>query len=202
MARWAPQRRDVLEQLVDELLHNYGRSRAIIAIDGVDPASTAAFSADVAEELTRRGHAVFRAALSGFHRSRADRESRGSDSAQTAYRDGFDFSVFRRILVEPFRMGEGAAFVLAAFDVERDRPIPAKWRSGPHDAILLVDGTYLGRSELRGLWNTWIRLEDTAAVADDAEKLYTAEVDPRTEATIVIDITDPEHPRRRFADSC
>ena len=31
---------------------------------------------------------------------------------------------------------------------------------------------------------------------------YTADAQPRTRASAIIDATDPEHPRRVFADSC
>ena len=31
--RWAPEKRDVLRELATELLHNYGRGRALVAVD-------------------------------------------------------------------------------------------------------------------------------------------------------------------------
>ena len=36
MARWAPLRRDLIEALAEEILHNYGHGRVIVAIDGED----------------------------------------------------------------------------------------------------------------------------------------------------------------------
>ena len=36
MTRWTPQKKDVLEALAADILHNYGRGRVIVAIDGVD----------------------------------------------------------------------------------------------------------------------------------------------------------------------
>lgn len=203
MARWAPEKRDVMAQLVDELLHNYGRGRALVAVDG-DPGLTGALAADIAEELGRRGHAAFRASAADFARPRGERSG-----APTAYADGIDHSVLRRILIEPFRMGGGAAFVTAAYDVAREAPVPAKWRSGPDDAILLVDGLYLLRPELRGLWNASIRVDgppglgsSSPQITEEDHRRYSAETDVRRVATILMDASDPEHPRRVFADSC
>jgi len=35
-----------------------------------------------------------------------------------------------------------------------------------------------------------------------AQALYALEAKPRTAATAIVDNTDADHPRRRFADSC
>ena len=57
----------------------------------------------------RTGRAVFRASIDGFHRPRAERYARGRDSPEGFYRDSFDYSLFRRVLVEPFRDGTADA---------------------------------------------------------------------------------------------
>lgn len=224
MVRWSPERRLVIEALADELLHNYGRGRTIVAVDGPEGAGMAVLADDLATELRRRGHAVVRASIDGFRRPRAERDARGPSSAEGAYRDAYDYSAFRRVLVEPFRMGEGASVVTATFDHERDVPLPTKWITAPVDALLLVDGVFLLRPELRGLWNASIWLETpsesvparrmehegaSGALEDQAtrrergaQELYRAESSPRSAATIILNAEDPEHPRRVFADSC
>jgi uridine kinase len=202
-ARWAPQKKDVLAALADEILHNYGRGRTIVAVDGVEPADTSAFTGDLAGAIRLAGHTVFRASIDGFHRSRADRQLRGGDSAEGVYRGAYDYATFRRVLVEPFRMGGSTGFVPASFDVHRDAPVEPQWLTGPADALLLVDGRFLNRPELRGLWNYSVWLEaPREASRTGAGALYWAEAAPRTTATAIIDIADAEHPRRVFADSC
>jgi uridine kinase len=44
-------RRDLIEALAQEILHNYGHGRVIVAIDGVDSAATDAFGAELVELL-------------------------------------------------------------------------------------------------------------------------------------------------------
>ena len=48
MTKWAPQKTDVLDALVAEILHNYSRARAAIAIDGIPGAGTEQFARDLA----------------------------------------------------------------------------------------------------------------------------------------------------------
>jgi uridine kinase len=212
MTKWAPQRKDTIAALADEILHNYGRGRVIVAIDGPDDAGASEFADDVATALHTAGHAAFRASIADFQRPRAEREARGADSGEGYYRDSFDYSVLRRVLVEPFRLGGSTAFVTAAFDAASDTQIEPKWITGPDNAILLVDGVFLNRPEIAGLWNysVWVDSDnisvipgaDNAGRTGEAQAIYRKEVGPRTKATAIIDNTDSDHPRRSFADSC
>ena len=219
MATWAPQRKDTIDALADEILHNYGRGRVVVAIDGLEAAGTAAFGDDLGNALREKGHTAFRASLNAFQNPRAQRLARGADSAEGVYHDTYDYSLFRGVLVEPFRLGGSTGFVTAAFDVDRDTPVQPRWITGPADALLVVDGLFLNRPELAGLWNfsVWLdvpaeqseqRVAEstgdavTAALHAQAQALYRAAVSPRRHATAIVDNTDTEHPRRQFADSC
>jgi uridine kinase len=219
MARWTPQKKDVLAGLADEILHNYRRGRAIVAVDGLDGAGKTRFADALALELEKRPHAVFRASIDDFHRPRVERYARGRDSAEGFYRDSFNYVTLRRVLVEPFRIGRIGSFVPEAFDVRADAPIEPKWLTGPDDAILVIDGIFLNRPELRGTWNysIWLDVEPEVALArllerdgalDHPERyaggqaLYLAEAKPREVADAIVDNNDFEHPRRVFSDSC
>ena len=216
---WQPQKNDVLDELTAEILHNYGKSRAIIAIDGVDGAGKTHFADDLAEAFKRANHPVLRASIDDFNRPRADRQARGADSPEAFYRDKYDYDTFRRVLIDPFRAGGSGSFVLAAFDAVKDAPIPSKWITGKPDTTLIIDGIFLNRPELRGLWNYSVWLDAPAEVVAerllerdgvdgwtpkhaDAQALYEREAKPRTSANAIIDNSDFEHPRRVFADSC
>ena len=224
MTPWVPEKKDVLAALADEILHNYGKGRTLVAVDGIDVAGTAQFADDLADSMRLKGHAVFRASIEGFHRPRAERYARGRDAPEGFYRDSYDYLTFQRTLVQPFRMGGSAGFVAEAFDVRRDSQVEPVWLTGPTDALLIVDGSFLNRPELRGLWNysVWLEVadkeaEERRALRDSAapnprperqlrysgaQALYAVEAKPRTAANAIVDNTDPDHPRRRFADSC
>src|SRR5882757_437415 len=136
MARWAAQRRDVLEATAAEILHNYGRGRVMIAVDGPTGAGKTTFADDLADALRKPDgagakHDVFRASIDDFLRPRALRYAQGRDSAKGHYEDAYDYSLFRRVLVDPFRMNGSTGFQLAGFDEHRDQAVESRWVTGP-----------------------------------------------------------------------
>ncbi len=213
MARWQPAKKDVLDALVAEILHNYGKGRVIVGVDGDSGSGASGVADDLAVTLREGGRKAFRASMANFHRSRSSRDESLPDSPETYYDRAFDYSVFQRVLVDPFRSAGSTSFVLAAFDEKRDTAIQPKWMSSGADAILIVDGVFLNRPELAGLWNYTIYVESDPAApvaggtgddgdATQADAIYVRQVSPRAKAVAIIDNSDPEHPLRRFADSC
>lgn len=186
-----------------EIVHNYGRGRAIVAIDGAVGALE--FGRELVSALERAGHAAVLASIDDFVQptvpGEATRQSPGD-----YYERRYDYATFRRVLVDPFRLGGSAGFVVAAFDESASRAVEPVWRTAPADAILVVAGPFLARAELRGTFNYTIFLETPArpknASLDEALDRYTAEAGPRFSATAIVDTTDPDRPRRVFADSC
>jgi uridine kinase len=215
---------DLLRDLRAEILHNYRVGRVILAVDGISGSGTAAFADDLAEVFREEDRAVFRASIDDFHRPREERYARGRTSAEGYYSDSFDYSLFRRVLIEPFRMAGSTGFQLVGFDEERNVGEEARWSTGPKDAFLIVDGVFLHRPELRGLWHYSIWLDvpvDEAyrrlhhSIGADprpdassnaryvgGQELYSADAAPRTRASVVIDNVDEAHPTRSFLDSC
>lgn len=205
MARWQPAKNDTLETIVGEVLHNYGHGRTIVAVDGGSGVGAPAFADELAEAFRIAGANAFRASLADFHASLLAREAAPLAPAEAYYERAFDYSLLRRVLVEPFRAGGSTGFVLAGFDAARDRPRESRWTTAGADAVLVIDGLFANRPELAGLWNYTVWLESESESAPDsaaAEELYERTVTPRTRANAIVDNADPEHPRRRFADSC
>jgi uridine kinase len=227
MSLYVASRRELLKSLVDEILHNYGHGRILVAVDGAEGTGTAQFADGLADVMRFVGHAAFRASISDFHKPRADRDWHGRGTGRSYYEDSFDYSLLRRVLIDPYRMGGSTGFVTAGFDLQRDAPIEPKWMTGPQDAVLIVDGIFLNRPDLAGLWHYSVFLEkqadfwagilpaetDTVELESDPSNvvdmrlregwaLYVDESKPRESATAIIDNSDPEHPRRVFADSC
>ncbi|MET0590335.1 MAG: hypothetical protein ABWZ77_04080 [Naasia sp.] len=87
----------------------------------------------------------------------------------------------------------------------------APFRAGEGDfgdggsAILVLDGTRLHGAELRSAFASTVWLSTPGREAGDVDpeqSAYERSSAPRIKATANIDATDPEHPRRTFADSC
>ncbi len=218
-------RRDLVRALASEILHNYGHGRTLVAVDGADGSGTKQFADDLAELFRFFGHAAFRASINDFYRTWSERDGHGRDTGASYYHDTIDYSLLRRVLIDPYRMGGSTGFVTAGFDRMSNTGFEPTWESGPPDAVLIVDGVFLNRPEMRGLWHYSLLLQvpdevafarlDAASPGDgsapaavsnaalrEAQELYVAESSPEAAATALIDNSDPRHPRRVFADSC
>lgn len=202
-------KKHVLGELADEILHNYGHGRTIIAVDGRHGAGQWELANEFAGVFAERKRRVFVASMDDFFRPRFDRER--IESASDYFERAYDYSLFRRILVDPYRMGGSTGFQLEGFDLDRDQPaFDAKWESAPGDAILLVAGVFLQRKDLAALWSYTIWLATTLIEPGSdlqrqqvaADELYLKKVSPSERASTILNNVDREHPRREFADSC
>ncbi|WP_345802057.1 uridine kinase [Microbacterium sp. AZCO] len=217
----------VWRELRDEVRQHYRAGRVIVAVDGRDGAGKTVFADGLAAAFAEDGSAVYRASIDDFHRPRAERYARGRTSPEGFYRDSYDYATFRRVLIDPFRAGRqttATGFQLSAFDVRRDAPVETAWVTAPRDAVLIVDGIFLNRPELRGIWDWSVWLDVPVDVAfermaqrdgtdpdflapsnaryRDGVDLYLRDDDPRAAASAIVDNTDVQHPHRTFRDFC
>lgn len=208
--------------LRDEVRRQYRGGRVLVGVDGVDGAGKTVFADGLAEVFAEGGTTVFRSSIDGFHRPRSERYARGRRSPEGFYRDSFDYQTFRRVLIDPFREGWQTAatigFQLAAFDLSRDAAVESAWVAAPRDAVLIVDGIFLHRPELRDLWDwsVWLEVPFDVSYARMAlrdgsdpdphaptnarylggQELYLKEADPRAAASVIVDNADLAHPFR------
>ena len=204
-------RKILVKSIADEILHNYSHGRTLVAVDGRHGAGQKVFADAVAENLMNRGIKVFRASMDDFFRPRSDREREGWLDGKAHFREAYDYSLLRRVLIDPFHTSGSTSFVLTGFDEVRDQPVfQPKWMSAGPDAILIMDGVFLHRSDLAGMWNYSLWLQTAEVESDDPEQVrniasdtaYLAKTKPSELATAVIDNQDPENPVRVFSDSC
>ena len=186
---------EVFEALAADILQHYGKGRTIVAVDGFT--GTAEFADALAAAITGTGHPTFRASIRNFRQPPVTRYAGGSVALERA----IDLDTLLRVLIEPFRDGGTGSFVLAAFDPDREAPIPQKWRTAKPDSVLIIDGELLQAPELRGLWHYTLWLESGVEPTPE-QAAYLKKLKPSTTANAIVDNTDPERPRRLFADSC
>lgn len=178
-----------LREIVGEVRAVAPRGRVIVAVDG--GGGTAGFADDLAEVFREAGSDTHRASVGDFHRSRADRTLLGPETPAAYYRDAFDYVTLRRVLIDPFRMAGSTGFQTAAFDEARDVPVTSRWETAGPDAVLVIDGEFLLRPELRREWNASVLLVNAPQRA-----IYEEEASPRAFASILVDDSDPLVPVR------
>jgi len=155
-----------------------------------------------------------------FHQPREVRYRRGELSAEGYYRDAFDYSALVDECVSPFQAG-AAAVRTAAHDLQADVRRRPEALAVPARAVLIVDGVFLLRNELRRWWtlSVYLRVSDAeclrrgvrrdAPLYDSADELrrryehrylsgqalYRREADPEAAAQVLVDNTDAAVPR-------
>ena len=124
-----------------------------VAIDGVGASGKTFLADELAGALRRLGRDVVRASIDGFHRPREERYERGSDSPEGYLDDSFDHAAVARCVLEPLGPGGDRRYRTAVFDFRTDSAVNAPEQTAGSGAILLFDGVFLLRDELRGFWD-------------------------------------------------
>ena len=130
------------------------RNRVLVAIDGPDAAGKTTLADSLVKNL--RVPSV-RASIDGFHRPREVRIKRGELSSVGYFRDSFDYPTLTDQLLLPFRTGASRVRT-KNFDWRADVPVEQHSTAIPERAVLVFDGVFLLRPELRALWDLSVYL--------------------------------------------
>lgn len=143
----------VTERLV-ELVEQVGPGRrTLVAVDGPDAAGKTTLAQDLAQRLRRP---CVQVSVDGWHHPRAVRLRRGEESAEGYYRDSFDHRTLVRECLAPFTAGARSVRTVG-FDHQSDTRVEAHQEVAP-GAVLVVEGVFLLRPELRGWWDLSVYL--------------------------------------------
>jgi uridine kinase len=191
-----------------------------VAIDGVDAAGKTRLAEDLLTPIHACGRSVIRASLDGFHQPAHIRYQRGSTSPEGYYRDSFNYQALIESLLVPLGPGGSREYRTAVFGFRTDAAVQVPLCVAERNAVLLFDGVFLLRPELRDYWEFMIFVEaafavtlgraqqrDLALFGTAAEvtkryeqryipgqRLYLEECRPKERATVVVENNDPWHP--------
>lgn len=169
--------------------------RVLVAIDGVGASGKTTFAARLADRLRPRPVVVVH--VDEFFHPPQVRHARGRRSPEGFWLDAYDYGALVARALTPLGPGGSGSYGS---------------QQAPHDAIVLVEGTFLHRDELHGFWdwsiyldvpfeeaNRRMTLRDGEGTPTDryvgAQRLYFAAASPWDRASLVVDNTDPADPR-------
>jgi uridine kinase len=131
--------------------------------------------------------------------------------------DSFDYSSLIEVLLAPLGPGGSGNYQRAVFNWRTDSEVIAPSEKAPRDAILLFDGIFLHRPELRAYWDLSLFLDapfeitfERMAARDggsadiktaenrryvDGQRLYLETCVPKSHAVVVIDNRELASPR-------
>ena len=216
------ERGELIELLARLLLECESPRPLRVAIDGPDAAGKTMLGDELAAALAGR-RPVIRAGIDGFHNPRAFRLRRGTDSPEGYFLDSFNYEALRTLLLEPLGPGGSRLYRRALFDYRVDEKVAAPEEEASDDSILLFDGVFLLRPELRVFWDFSIFVQagfdETLRRAEERDRelmggaqafreryrkryipgqeLYFSRCAPQDVADVVIDNTDVNEPKLR-----
>jgi len=130
-----------------------------VAIDGVDGVGKTTFADELAGPVSNRGRAVIRASVDCFHNPRAARYRLGRDSPDGYFHDSFNYAALIDVLLAPLGPGGSRSIRRAIFDERTDSELSTPFETTTPDAVLLFDGVFLLRPELRSYWDLAVFLD-------------------------------------------
>jgi uridine kinase len=211
-------RSELLDQLAGRISQVERAHPVRVAIDGPDAAGKTMLADELVAPLQAYGQKVIRASVDGFHNPAEMRYARGRGSASGYYYDSFNYGSVIESLLAPLGPDGSRRYRTATYDYRVDAPVEVPVQTPPSNAILLFDGVFLLRPELKEFWDFSIfvdvSIETVLARAEkrDAlvlggavevrrlyeerylpgQKLYFDQCRPKERAAIVIDNNDPE----------
>jgi uridine kinase len=211
-----PRRAELLSRVAEAVPWARRNEHVRVAVDGVDGAGKSVFADQLAAVLRATGRPVIRASVDAFHHPRGARYQRGKTSPTGYWLDSFDYATLRGSLLDPLSPGGTRRYRTAAHDLTTDRALDEPWQHATPGAVLVLDGVFLHRDELRAYWDFSVFLEvpfsetarrmafrDGTNVNPDhpsmaryvqGQRLYIDSCDPARRARLVVDNHDWDRP--------
>lgn len=210
------------DEFLDELSRRVVQVRpgevALVAIDGVDGAGKTTLARELSARVEGLGRPIVAISIDAFHHPAEIRYQRGRESGEGYYRDSFDLERFRAFVLDPLEAGGTGAIRTIGHDLQTDASLEPEPVPVPVHALVLTEGVFLHRPELRSAWHFSLFLRTTfevtvgRAVARDGgdpaeiraryerryvagQRLYLEEADPMRHADWVVEHDDPARPR-------
>ncbi|UQE76025.1 hypothetical protein MYK68_05360 [Gordonia sp. PP30] len=191
-----------------------------VGVDGVCGAGKSTFARTLTAVIQGSGRPVVFIDSDGFHHTRARRYRQGRSSARGYYDDAYDFDSLASEVLRPLGPDGSRRYATKVHDLTSDEVITGATAVAAANSIVIFDATFIQRPELDGLWDDvlYLHSDESAAIARgvtrDADalggeaaariafesrymaacRIYLAERQPRSRASIVIDNTDPGRP--------
>ena len=192
----------------------------LVAIDGMSCVGKTTLANSLAAIVDGAGRPVVRVAYDDFHHPSEVRHRRDRLSAEGYLLDAFDAEALRRLVLDPLA-ARSNEIVTASFDLARDEPVSPPPTPVEDGSIVVVDGSFLLTPDLVDAWDLAVLLvaEPGAVLARALERdsdlgtqeqvrelylrrylgawsLHEERHDPWSRADIVVDLTEPQQPRR------
>lgn len=131
----------------------------LVAVDGVDGSGKTTFAEMLADAYRRAGRKVQVVHLDDFLNPRVIRYRLGRTSPEGFFKDTYDLDAFAAKVLTPLGARGNREIVLRAFDYRADAALDDCPTPVPPDSVVIVEGMFLHRDELRPWWDVSVFLD-------------------------------------------
>ena len=189
-----------------------------VGVDGIDGAGKTFFAKALVDYLKNKNFDVIYSSIDKFHNPKEIRYQKGRGSPQGYYQDQFNYSKLINNLLEPLGPRGNLEYKEAFFDYMTNIKIECKSKKADKNSILIFDGVFLCRKEIKKYFDLIIfidvdfdvalsrvlkRKKDKDSLGEEenikkyykqkyfaGQKLYFKEANPKEKADIVINNND------------
>jgi uridine kinase len=203
-----PDRKKILRYVADIILKLPTIFVIRVGIDGVDGAGKTIFGDELSHLLAMSGRPIIRASVDSFHNPKNERYRLGKHSPEGFFLDSYNYPRLKEVLLDPLSPGGNGQYHTAIFDHRLDCLVSSIKEKAIFGSILVFDGIFLHRPDLRTYWDFSIFLEvgfdisisrgaqrgegsgDPRSPENyryvEGQKIYLHKCDPKKYATIII----------------
>ncbi|MGO1056419.1 uridine kinase [Crossiella sp. CA198] len=180
-----------------------GQPWARVAVDGAAAAEPERLADALVEPLRVRGRPVLRVRAADFLRPASLRLEQGRHDPDSFYLNWLDTNALRREVLDPLSPNGSGQVLPTLWNPETDRATRAARVPLPPGGVLLLDGPLLLGQGLPLDLTVHLRLSEPALARRTPEsahwtlpafKRYTEEVNPESQANLVVRLDNPAHP--------
>jgi len=151
-----------------------GSDCTLVGVDGRDGAGKTFFADELAAAAKHGGRVVVRISLDDFHHQRARRYRLGSQSPEGFFMDSYDYEAFAERVLRPLGSGGSRVYWARSHDLATDRILDNDEeppRVADPGSVVIVDGMFLHRDEMRGAWDFSVFLDVEAGICAERMRL-------------------------------
>ena len=145
---------EIISNLTDTLVYR-------LAIDGTDGAGKSIMGDELASDLQNKNVHVIRSSVDFFHNPREVRYKLGPKSPEGFFRDSFNYSKLKELLLDPIGKNSSQLFCNRYFNHRSNQVEQSSPKRVENRSVLVFDGIFLHREELVNYWDFSIFLNVT-----------------------------------------
>lgn len=211
------QRTEIFEYFFQKISKINKNRPTLVGIDGIDGSGKSIFSKALTEFLNARGLNAIHSSVDYFHNPRVIRHNPNKPIHISYFEDSFNYTVLRELLLDPLKKSTRNFCVTKHFDHKVDAQIPSKKINILSNMILVFDGIFNHRDELKEYWDlslfldvefheAYRRMASRDGCPPDpkeeinkryyqGQKHYFELCNPKSRASVVIDNNDFQNPK-------